>query len=81
MKITLRRKIILSFLIGVFVGGIIWALSYHYHDILNQELQIIEKRRSLFDTILEARRYEKNYFISAEKKHAEQQSVVTQFSC
>jgi signal transduction histidine kinase len=72
MKISLRRKIILSFLIGVFVGGIIWGLSYHYHDLLYQELQIIEKRRSLFDTILEARRYEKNYFISSEKKHAEQ---------
>ncbi len=68
MKISLRQKIILSFLSGVFVGAIIWGLSYHYHGLLNQELQLIEKRHTLFNTILEARRYEKNYLLTLEKR-------------
>jgi signal transduction histidine kinase len=72
LKISLRKKIIASFLIGVFVGAIIWCLSYYYHGLLDHELQLMEKRHSLFNTIMEARRYEKNYFISSEKKHVEQ---------
>jgi two-component system NtrC family sensor kinase len=66
MKISLRKKIILSFFIGVFVGAIIWGLSYHYHSILAQEMQVIEKRHALFNAILEARRYEKNYLLSSD---------------
>jgi len=72
MKISLRRKIILSFWIGVFVGTIIWGLSYHYHGLLDQELQIMEKRHALFNTILEARRYEKNYFLYSEENYIQQ---------
>jgi len=69
MKISVRKKIILSFLIGVFLGAIIWLLSYHYHGLLNQQLKIIEKRHALFNAILEARRYEKNYFLTLDEKN------------
>ena len=48
------------------IGGIIWFLNYYKHDILNQKLQIIEEKYTLLNTILEARRYEKNYFLSSD---------------
>jgi len=40
-----------------------WLLNYYKHYVLNQKLQILEKKDDLFNTILEARRYEKNYFL------------------
>lgn len=40
-----------------------WLLNYRKHYLLNQKLQILEKKDDLFNTILEARRYEKNYFL------------------
>lgn len=54
---------ILAFTIFVLVGGLIWFLNYHKHHLLNQKLQVTEKKEDLFNTILEARRYEKNYFL------------------
>jgi two-component system NtrC family sensor kinase len=63
VRISIRRKIILVFTVFVMVGGLIWFLNYYKHHLLNQKLQIIEKKQDLFNTILEARRYEKNYFL------------------
>ena len=64
MKITLRKKVILAFSCFVLIGSLLWFLNYYKHDILNKKLQIIEEKNILFNTILEARRYEKNYFLS-----------------
>jgi len=38
-------------------------VSYYKHYILTQKLHVIEKKDNIFNTILEARRYEKNYFL------------------
>ena len=38
-------------------------MSYYKHYILTQKLHIIEKKDNILNTILEARRYEKNYFL------------------
>jgi signal transduction histidine kinase len=48
-----------------------WLLNYYKHYVLNQKLQILEKKDDLFNTILEARRYEKNYFLYMEPKNLE----------
>jgi signal transduction histidine kinase len=45
------------------INGLIWGVSYYKHYILTQKLHIIEKKDNIFNTILEARRYEKNYFL------------------
>jgi len=48
-----------------------WLLNYYKHYVLNQKLQILEKKDDLFNTILEARRYEKNYFLYMETNNLE----------
>jgi len=68
MKITLRRKVVLAFSVFMLVGGLIWFLNYYKHDVLNRKLLIIEQKDTLLNTILEARRYEKNYFLSFDEK-------------
>ncbi|MBW1680242.1 MAG: HAMP domain-containing protein [Deltaproteobacteria bacterium] len=62
-RISLRRKIFLIFTVFFVLGGALWYLNYHKHSILTQKLRILEKKDRLFNTILEARRYEKNYFL------------------
>ena len=63
MKISIRKKIIIVLSLFLLVGGSMWFLNYYKHYLLNQKLQILEKKDDLFNTILEARRYEKNYFL------------------
>jgi len=59
----MRRKIIIAISLFLILSGFIWSLAYYKHLILNQKLQILEKKDNLFNIILEARRYEKNYFL------------------
>ena len=69
MKISIRGKIFLAFLIFISLSALIWARSYYSQYILNQKIQIIERKYDLFNSILEARRYEKNYFLSFDKEN------------
>ena len=72
MKISIRQKIFLAFGIFMIISGLIWMRSYHSQYILNQKIQIIERKYDVFNTILEARRYEKNYFLTFDKKNIDQ---------
>jgi two-component system NtrC family sensor kinase len=72
MKISIRKKIFLAFGMFMVISGLIWMRSYHSQYILNQKIQIIERKYDLFNTILEARRYEKNYFLTFDRKNIEQ---------
>lgn len=69
MKVSIRRKIILSFTVFILVGGVMWYLNYYRYHLLNQKLQIIERKEILLNTILEARRYEKNYFLYLDQRN------------
>jgi signal transduction histidine kinase len=69
MKISIREKIFLAFAIFIGLSALIWARSYYSQYILNQKIQIIERKYDLFNAVLEARRYEKNYFLSFDKKN------------
>ncbi len=69
MKISIRGKIFLAFVIFIGLSALIWARSYYSQYILNQKIQIIERKYDLFNAILEARRYEKNYFLSFDKEN------------
>jgi len=71
MKISFSRKVILHFPIFMIVSLVILILSYYSHYVLNQKLQVVEKKDILFNTILEARRYEKNYFLYLKKEHVQ----------
>jgi two-component system NtrC family sensor kinase len=72
MKISIRKKIFLAFAIFIGLSALIWARSYYSQYILNQKIQIIERKYDLLNMILEARRYEKNYFLSFDKEDIHQ---------
>ena len=57
------------------VNGAIWVFCYYSNDIMNQKLRIIEKKNDLLNTILEARRYEKNFFLRNDQKDLEEALV------
>ncbi|MBW1858777.1 MAG: HAMP domain-containing protein [Deltaproteobacteria bacterium] len=69
MKITLRRKIILTFFVFLLVGGAFWSMNYFKQRHLERTIQILEKEHELLNTILEARRYEKNFFLTMEYRN------------
>jgi len=71
MKISIREKIIITFSLFLVIGVAVWLLNYYKQHILYQKLQILEKKDDLFNTILEARRYEKNYFLYMGAKNLE----------
>lgn len=45
------------------VNGAIWFFNYYSNGKISEKLIIIEKKKDLLDTVLEARRYEKNFFL------------------
>ena len=45
------------------ISTLIWFLNYYKYQLINEKLQIIEKKDQVFNMILEARRYEKNFFL------------------
>lgn len=69
MRISFKNKVIFVLTVYMTVGGIIWFLSYYNNNLLNNKLRIIEKKEDLLNTILEARRYEKNFFLTLNGDH------------
>jgi two-component system NtrC family sensor kinase len=63
MTISIRKKIAISFILFIMISTLIWFLNYYKYQLINEKLQIIEKKDQVFNMILEARRYEKNYFL------------------
>jgi len=60
---TIRVQIVMAFSVCfIFMGGII-AVSYFNFQRLTRSLQVLEAAEQLNSTILEMRRYEKNFFI------------------
>ncbi len=75
MRISFRKKIIVVLTVYMLVGGAIWFLNYYNNSLINRKLRIIEKKVDLLNTILEARRYEKNFFLTLNVHHLD--SAVT----
>jgi len=63
MTISIRKKITISFILFIMVSTLIWFLNYYKYQLITEKLQIIEKKDQVFNLILEARRFEKNYFL------------------
>lgn len=72
MKLKLRQKIFVHFFIFMAVSGAIWFFNYYSNERISEKLIIIEKKKDLLDTVLEARRYEKNFFLRHQKADLEQ---------
>jgi two-component system NtrC family sensor kinase len=63
MKVSIRKKIVISFFIFIITSTLIWFLNYYKHQLITLKIQIIEEKDRVFNKILEARRYEKNFFL------------------
>lgn len=63
MTISIRKKITISFILFIMISALIWFLNYYKYQLITEKLQIIEKKDQVFNLILEARRFEKNYFL------------------
>ena len=63
MTISIRKKISISFLFFILISTLIWFLNYYKYQLINEKLQIIEKKDQVLNMILEARRFEKNFFL------------------
>lgn len=72
MRISIRRKIALSFSVFILISGLIWVLTYYTYYLIGYRLEVIGLKNDVLNTILEARRYEKNYFLYGDKKNIEQ---------
>jgi two-component system, NtrC family, sensor kinase len=69
MRVSFRKKIIIVLTVYLVVAGAIWYLNYYNNALINRQLRIIEKKEDLLNTILEARRYEKNFFLTLNVHH------------
>lgn len=72
MKFSLRQKIFLHFFVFMGINALIWFLIYYNYNTLDQKLRLIETKNDLFNIILEARRYEKNFFLRNDPKDLRQ---------
>ena len=63
MKISVQKRISIAFITLVLLGGLIWLISDYRNHLLILKFNIISEKNRLLNTILEARRYEKNYFL------------------
>lgn len=68
MKISVQKRISIAFITLVVLGGVIWLISDYRNQMLTLKFEIITEKNRLLNTILEARRYEKNYFLYYNEK-------------
>lgn len=72
MKISIRKKVLLAIGTYVVVAGVLWFLNFYNSHLINEKIRIIEKKEDLLNAVLEARRYEKNYFLTHNATHLEE---------
>jgi len=53
----------MAFLLFIAAGTFLWALFYYRQYTLQKKICLLEAKSDLLNTILEARRYEKNFFL------------------
>lgn len=68
-RVSIRRKILLTFALFFILSLFVTLFGYYRYHILNQKINLVEKKDLLLNSILEARRYEKNFFITLNVQH------------
>ncbi len=69
LRISIRRKILLTFVLFFILSLLVTTIGYYRYYVLNQKIHLVEHKDNLLNSILEARRYEKNFFITFNTKH------------
>lgn len=68
INLSIRQKVVVGFSLCVAAVLLIGAMAYHDLLRLDRKLQLGEITRNLHDSILEARRYEKNFLLYGQEK-------------
>ena len=68
IQLSIRQKVVVGFTLGVIAFLLIGVLAYRDLVRLHNKLELGEITRHLHDSILEARRYEKNYLLYGQEK-------------
>jgi len=63
LQLNIRQKIVVGFIASILIIGTIALLSYHYLRAIELKQHVAELANDLRETILEIRRYEKNYLL------------------
>ena len=63
MSFNIRKKISVSFTFFIITSTLIWSLNYFHHYQLTKKIELIDEKINLLNTVLECRRYEKNFFL------------------
>ena len=72
LRISIRQKILVTFALFFVLSILVTTLGYYRYHVLNQKIHLVEIKDNLLNSILEARRYEKNFFITLNTEHLEQ---------
>ncbi len=67
LRISLRNKILITFFIVFVISFFICFYGFYNYNKLNYKIAVLEKKTTLLNYILEARRHEKNFFITRDK--------------
>jgi len=68
-KLSIRKKIFISFGLLVLLTLIGTSFGYYRYHLLYQKLHLVEYKNNMLNMILEARRYEKNFFLTQDIAH------------
>ena len=63
MSLNIRKKIAISFTFFILASTLVWFLNFYNHYQLTKKIELIDEKIDLLNTILECRRYEKNFFL------------------
>ncbi len=63
MFLNIRKKIAISFTFFILTSTLVWSLNLYNHYQLTKKIKLIDEKIELLNTVLECRRYEKNYFL------------------
>ncbi|MBF0451028.1 MAG: hypothetical protein HQK75_10020 [Candidatus Magnetomorum sp.] len=63
MGISLRKKVSIIFFVYILICALLWIINDYRNNLLAKKLRIIDSQSIFLNTILEARRYEKNFFL------------------
>jgi len=72
VRLNIRRRVLLGMLLSVFAVGLIGTFSYHSLAQIERKMGFIEIIDDLGNTILEIRRYEKNFMLYGQREDYEE---------
>lgn len=59
----MRKKIGISFTFFILTSTVVWTFNFYNHYQLTKKIELIDEKIDLLSTVLEFRRYEKNFFL------------------